>query len=122
MTTPSPRARRLRSALAVALLLLPCSFLPRAVAQVSSFKNLQVLPKNVSKAELKTIMKAQSKALGVDCDFCHTSPNMDTETKKKAIGRDMMRMVNEINAKYLKDAPVKVTCMTCHRGKERPEP
>ena len=34
------------------------------------WKDLQVLPRNISKADMKTIMKAQSKALGVDCDFC----------------------------------------------------
>ena len=65
------------------------------------WKDLQVLPRNISKADMKTIMKAQSKALGVDCDFCHQMPTPEKETAKKKTARTMMRMVNDINAKYL---------------------
>jgi len=48
--------------------------------QAPIFKNLQVLPKNIGKDELKAIMKAQSKALGVDCDHCHDMPDADKDT------------------------------------------
>ena len=88
---------------------------------MADFKNLQVLPKSMSKDELKAYMKAQSKALGVECDHCHDMPNAEKETKNKTTARAMMRMQNDINDKYLKTADSKVTCDTCHRGKEKPE-
>jgi glutaredoxin len=94
-------------------------------AGAGGFKNLKVLPKSISKAELKAIMKAQSKALGVDCDHCHEDPNMDSDAKPaKEIARQMMRMQAEINAKWLKGVKEAeknpVTCATCHQGKEHP--
>jgi thioredoxin-related protein len=85
------------------------------------WKDLQVLPRNISKADMKTIMKAQSKALGVDCDFCHQMPTPEKETAKKKTARTMMRMVNDINAKYLLAVQSKTTCATCHRGKAKPD-
>jgi hypothetical protein len=33
----------------------------------------------------------------------------------------MMKMTNEINQRWLKRSDDKVTCGTCHRGKEKPE-
>src|SRR5262249_45521113 len=85
------------------------------------WKNLQFLKKDISKDELKAVMKAQAKALGVDCDHCHDMPDADKDTKNKKIAREMMRMTHEINQKYLRGADVRVTCDTCHRGKEKPE-
>lgn len=104
------------------------------------FKNLQVLPKDISKPELKAVMKKQARALGVECDHCHTQPNMDAETKNKKIGREMMILTNAINQgtadkkpagskdlikawdyykKHL-DGKKDVTCETCHQGHEEP--
>ena len=85
------------------------------------WKNLQVLPKNIPKDQLKAVMKASAKALGVDCDFCHEMPDPEKDTKKKLVAREMMRMENEINSKFLKGMDKKVSCATCHRGKEKPE-
>ena len=87
----------------------------------AEFKNLQVLPKNISKDELKALMKEQAKALGVECDHCHQLPDTDKDTDNKKAAREMMRMTADINAKYIKDPKVKVTCATCHRGKQTPE-
>lgn len=92
---------------------------PVADAADSGFKDLQVLPKNISKAELKAIMKQQSKALGVDCDHCHKQPNMDAPTTNKTAAREMMQMTTAINATY-KNTMKKVTCWTCHRGQSHP--
>jgi hypothetical protein len=88
---------------------------------VAEWKNLQVLPKNISKDELKAVMKAQSKALGVECDYCHEMPTAEKDTDHKKVAREMMKMTNEINDKFIKDANHKVVCATCHRGKEEPE-
>jgi len=46
-------------------------------------------------------------------------PQMDyaaDEKRQKAVARVMIKMVNDINAKY----PVKVQCATCHRGVPNP--
>lgn len=96
-------------------------------AIADGFKNLQVLPKTISKDELKALMKAQAKALDVECDHCHNVPNMDSDDNpNKKIARDMMKMTLEINQKWLKgikDADKhQVTCGTCHRGHESPPP
>src|SRR5438309_1225650 len=72
-------------------------------ALADGFKNLQVLPKSSSKDQLKAIMKEQSKALGVECDFCHDVPDMASDAnEKKKISREMMKMTAEINGKWLK--------------------
>ena len=91
----------------------------------ADFQNLQVLPKSISKDDLKAYMKAQAKALGVECDHCHEVPNMASDKlENKKIARKMMQMTAEINDKWLKgmkDADKnKVTCGTCHQGKEEP--
>jgi hypothetical protein len=87
----------------------------------AAWKNLQVLPKTIAKDQLKALMKAQTKALGVECDHCHEAPNMDVDTKNKKVARQMMQMTQEINEKFLKGMDDKVSCATCHRGKEKPE-
>ncbi len=38
----------------------------------TEFKNLQVLPKNITADSLDKIMDGFKAALGVDCGFCHT--------------------------------------------------
>jgi hypothetical protein len=88
-------------------------------------KNLQVLPKTTTKEEIKQIMRAQSRDLGVECDFCHDPPDMASDSKaEKKTARQMMKMTAEINSKWLagiKDADKnRVTCGTCHRGSEHP--
>lgn len=88
---------------------------------LAEWKNLRVLPPSISKDELKAIMRAQVKALGVDCDHCHTMPNAEQDTDKKQLAREMMRMVQELNARFLRDRRNKITCATCHRGKPIPE-
>jgi hypothetical protein len=92
---------------------------------LAEFKNLQVLPKTISKDDLKAYMKAQSKALGVECDHCHEVPDMASDkNEKKQIARKMIQMTTELNEKWLKsmkDADKnKVGCATCHQGHELP--
>jgi hypothetical protein len=95
---------------------------PLAVAPAGPgvFKDLQVLPKDTTKAQIKAIMKEQSKALGVDCDHCHKEPDMAADTPKKTIAREMMKMTAELNKKYRSTTNGKVTCWSCHRGAMRP--
>ena len=101
--------------------------------QQNEFKNLKVFPKDISEEALFKFMDEFNKALGVDCNYCHAKNKITTEldfisdTKsEKEIARKMMIMTNDINIKYFgfnnnDNAIVPVTCITCHRGKERPE-
>lgn len=111
------------------------------VQAAGSFKNLKILSKDIEKAKLKAIMKQQSKALGVECEHCHTQPNMDEDTDTKKIAREMMQLTDAINAGTLKDGDksgskdtVKareyykkhfagkkdLTCNSCHKGNKEP--
>lgn len=111
-----------------------------AVAEMASaqvpdkFKNLQVLPKNIPKAELVQTMRGFAGALGVRCNHCHvgTNPaNLDgydfaADTKEtKRVARVMMKMTREINTRLLprtgRKSLMTVQCFTCHHGVARPE-
>ena len=98
----------------------PAGAAPGAPPIPAVFKDLQVLPKDVSKATLKAIMKDMSKALGQDCEHCHKEPDMAADTDKKKVAREMMEMVKTINAKY-PTTMKRVSCWTCHRGKAEPD-
>ena len=108
---------------------------------VKKYKNLQVLPHDITEKQLDSIMNAYSKALKVNCDFCHkptkkdifsitpvadkTDFSLDNEMKENA--RRMIRMTIDINKKYFYfDSIVRpeylnvVSCNTCHRGNPFP--
>jgi len=100
------------------------------------YKNLKILPKNISKEDLDKVMDGFKAALGVKCTFCH-APSKDSSVKwpdfasdekpEKNIARGMMKMTAKINKKYFSYnkneqgvvVPA-IECMTCHRGSERP--
>lgn len=85
-------------------------------------KNLKVYPKSTSKKAIKKDMKAISKALGVQCDFCHKMSSMAKDTDMKEKARDMMRMMNSANGTLKKNGFKKsVTCKTCHQGDKTPK-
>jgi hypothetical protein len=101
--------------------------------QPPKFKNLKVLPKNISEAALDKIMDDFNYALGVSCDYCHAKSNKadelnfasDTKPEKSA-ARKMMLMTYDINIKHFggtKDRiqPQTIKCITCHRQKPYPE-
>jgi hypothetical protein len=109
-------------------------------------KNLQVLPKDMPRNQVTAIMRTFTMALGVRCEHCHAEdPNaqqaaggrggrggppldysLDTKEEKK-IAREMLKMVTDINSKYLPTTGRtfnefnRVTCETCHRGLARPQ-
>lgn len=101
----------------------------------NKFKNLKVLPKDISDAKLDSIMQTYNIALGVTCNFCHVTMKDSTNSldyasdaePMKENARDMMRMTIEINKKNFyfdkKEEPEylhTVTCKTCHRGESFP--
>lgn len=101
------------------------------------FKNLQVLPKDISKEKLDTVMHAFNDALGVKCLYCHVHEGDDfrkgwkfdvDDKPEKGIARHMLRMTSAINANYFNfenstqpDTIRVVTCNTCHRGIAHPD-
>src|SRR5437016_13525750 len=99
------------------------------------FKNLKVLPKNISSKNLSKIMVDDFEdGLGVSCGFCHVeekdSHRLDyaSDAKpEKQIARIMMKMTIGINKRYFKlkhaligDSILQITCVTCHNGQPRP--
>jgi hypothetical protein len=105
---------------------------PQAPAAEWHAKNLQVLPKDISRDQLLPIMKSFSQGLGVRCTHCHVGEEgkplstfdfASDAKKEKVTARKMLVMVHRINeqdfgVKDFKD--VKVTCFTCHRGATKP--
>lgn len=114
-------------------------------------KNLQVLPKDMPRNQVTALMRTFTTALGVRCEHCHAEdpaaaaaaanapaggrggrgggPQLDyslddKETKK--VAREMLKMVNDINGKYLPTTGRtfnefnRVSCETCHHGLAKP--
>ncbi len=103
--------------------------------QAREFRNLQVLPKDISKKALQKIMEEEcEKGLGVTCNYCHAKDkdalSLDYASDKKPekeIARSMMRMTMEINKKYfglenpaIGDTLMSITCKSCHQGDPYP--
>ena len=106
-------------------------------ADDNGFKNLKILPKDISHEKLGKIMHDFNDALGVKCNFCH-APSKDTavhhpdfasdDKPEKSIARSMMKMTVKINKKFFNaghvgigDSTLTVTCATCHHGSPHPE-
>lgn len=88
------------------------------------FKNLKVLPQNISKDSLMDLMKSYNKALGVKCNHCHSKDKSADDVYAKEITRHMIQMTNEINEKSFNPIGPEFTnavdCATCHRGSTSP--
>ena len=101
----------------------------------SSFTNLQVLPRDISRDSLIQIMRGISLSLNVRCQYCHVGgdgvsfagvdfPKDDDPDKLKA--RFMLAMVDSLNRSVLPRLPgrganpVRIECKTCHRGAAQP--
>ncbi|HLU66580.1 MAG TPA: c-type cytochrome [Kofleriaceae bacterium] len=107
--------------LAGALAALFSVVLPRPAATAAPGKNLKVYPKDTDLKVIKKDMKVVSKALGVQCDFCHDLDAFEKDNEHKEEARKMMKMVSTINTKLKKDGfKAEVSCMTCHAGKKHP--
>ena len=89
---------------------------------VSPFSNVELLTHVKDKREMRAIMKEQAKSLGVKCTYCHVKGKFDLDDKKEKVqARAMMRMVQEVNAKYFAEEEQGITCWTCHQGAEEPQ-
>ncbi len=101
------------------------------------WKNLKVLPQDISKDSLDHLMNNYAVSLGVNCTHCH-APSKTDPTKldfpsdvkiEKEIARVMIKMTNDLNDTIFKphfpDPKPKqvsvVNCVMCHRGTVNPE-
>src|SRR5262245_10516414 len=102
------------------LLLLTC---PATAEVPDTFKNLQVLPKDISKQRLVETMRQFSFATGYRCEGCHEGKDGQREAMEyaadgkqtKRTARLMLKMVQSINADHLATLGGSVSCATCHR-------
>ena len=100
------------------------------------YKNLNVLPKDISSKDLQGIMTDDFEdGLGVSCGFCHAPAkgghglDFASDAKpEKEIARAMMRMTIGLNKKYFKvkhpvigGSTLTITCATCHKGEPFPD-
>ena len=127
---PAPVTTSMRASI-VLLIVLAAS---AAFAQASNDPLLSVSRPHLQyfaelhESELFLVMNVMADSLGVNCDYCHVRnvpPGTTTiaggwdwkndAKKEKAVGRDMMAMVQLINKTSFGGRPV-VTCQSCHRG------
>lgn len=114
-----------------------------AAADDLQFKNLKVFPQNIPREQLIAAMRSFSRGLGVRCNFCHAAAPAPSEELdfasdakgEKEIARAMIRMTTRINsdiarlgggddgaaAAHAAGGEGRVSCWTCHRGKEQPD-
>ncbi len=126
------------------LLLLPgLSGVALVEAQEPTYKNLQVLPADISEQELDSIMLGNLRGLGLPrlagegCLFCHEG-DLDTPRTEwdyasdakpmKAKARVMLAMVRTMNGLFLPqlenrvDENLRISCATCHAARTDPRP
>jgi hypothetical protein len=104
-----------RGSLVVVVLL---ALVPSVDAQ-EQLKNLQILT-GMSRPEVWEVMNQMASGLGVNCQYCHVKEDVASDARpQKRRGREMMRMVIDLNARHFGGKPV-VTCFTCHNGKVHP--
>jgi len=99
-------------------------------------RNLKVLPKDISDADLDSVMEAYAKQLNVSCEFCHANSKINPQDldyasddrPEKEITRQMMRMTAVVNKDffdytivYKAGETMAVSCYTCHDGFPRPD-
>jgi len=93
-------------------------------------RNLKVLPHDISPTDLIQLMARYSQELGVQCQFCHAEGSqgvdfVSDQSPAKQTARVMIRMLSDINTKYLAEVSdrrysVPLTCGNCHQGQTTP--
>ncbi len=125
------------ASLACAAVALTAAAAPQVAAQFppDSFTNLRVLSKDIRPDSLVRMMASFTRALGVRCTHCHVGEETiplaeydfaSDEKLPKRKARVMLEMLGRINGDHLAsleqrvDPPVRVECITCHRGTREP--
>src|SRR5882672_9668137 len=106
--------------------------------QPGGFTNLQVWPKDTSRAVIMQFMNAFGDSLGITCDYCHVQRDgkfdfASDDKREKRVARQMILLRDSINVVLpaivgkpagagptsldgQPGAPVRVLCSSCHRG------
>jgi hypothetical protein len=118
-------------ALATAVAAMAKEAQPESSAPVT---NLQVLPADLSRTQVRAVMKQYERDLGVSCDYCHVEDRdsgfidyASDDNPRKHSARVMIAMLEDINGKYLAQLggdrryAVPVTCGSCHQGSANPQ-
>lgn len=120
----------------VGLVVLSCAVTKQSGTGNSPYKNLKVLPRDITHEQMDSVMHHFAASLSVRCNFCHVRNEEKKEwdwasddNKHKLVARQMMTMTNDLNKKYFNltgsaltlNTPLMVTCYTCHHGNAEPE-
>ncbi|HTR30571.1 MAG TPA: c-type cytochrome [Puia sp.] len=107
-----------------------------AASHKGQYRNLKVLPKDISSKDLQGVMTDDFEdGLGISCGFCHAANkngrglDFASDAKpEKEIARKMMRMTLDLNKEYFKvhkprigNNTLTITCATCHKGEPFPD-
>jgi len=109
-------------AVSMAIVLALAGFEAAAQDVGESFRNLQVLDKNITKDELKATMNGFADQLDVKCTYCHIPDEYWKDDKEhKRAAREMIKLVRYLRENrdlyFPKDAEDElISCWTCHRG------
>ncbi len=127
--------KRTYSVLIAIVFMIAASYAFTTIKEDPKYKNLKILPKDISKEQMDSVMHHFSASLNVRCNFCHMRNEekkewdfASDENKHKLVAREMMKMTNKINDKYFAEAgstknlstALLVTCYTCHHGSTEP--
>ena len=119
----------------VAIVALSCAVTNPSATANSQYKNLKILPKNITHQQMDSVMHHYTASLNVRCTFCHVRNEEKKEmdwasdaNKHKLVTRQMMTMTDEINKKYFNhtggaitlSSQLPVTCYKCHHGATDP--
>lgn len=127
MARSASLARLARALSVVAVALVAAPLFAQGPAQEAP-KNLKVLPKDWTRAQVVAVMQNFNAALGVGCDHCHvmvqgSPPDFASDDKpEKDAARAMMGITRELNASLSTELArpaaelTRVGCITCHRG------
>lgn len=106
-----------------------------SISEEPKYKNLKILPKDITHEQMDSVMHHFTASLNVKCNFCHVRNEekkewdfASDEKKHKLVAREMMKMTNKINDKYFAftgkaknlSTSLTVTCYTCHHGSTEP--
>ncbi len=89
------------------------------------FQNIQLF-KKASAGRVLGQMRSWTRALGVNCTYCHVPPQWEKDDMApKVTARSMDKFEDDVNdllknIKSITDDP-HVGCFTCHRGQPKPE-
>jgi hypothetical protein len=99
------------------------------------YKNLQILPKDITEKQMDSVMHHFNESLSVKCNFCHVRNDSTNKldfasdaNRHKNKAREMMKLTNKINDDYFDvtggqrtiTTQLMVTCYTCHHGSTDP--